>query len=102
MGAENFLFSTASKPEPIQPPIQWASSALLPRVREPACEADHYLVLRLRMSGTILNPPPICPNGVALNSLGKKTTFLSQCVTPEKMAIFIFSAMLGQCISKKV
>jgi hypothetical protein len=40
-----FLLSTSSRPAvgPTQPPIQWVSGALSPRVKRPGREADHSL-----------------------------------------------------------
>jgi hypothetical protein len=51
------FFSTASRPalRPTQPPIQWVSGALSPRVKRPGRKTD-LLVQRLEMRGAI--PPP--------------------------------------------
>lgn len=53
------IFSTVSRSPlgPIWPPIQWASSALSPGVKKTEYEADHCIVLRLRICGTILILP---------------------------------------------
>jgi hypothetical protein len=45
-------------------------------------------------------PPPICPNGVVLNSLGTKPALFLGCVISEKTVIIIFPTMLGQCMSE--
>jgi hypothetical protein len=39
----HFLFSTSSRPAlgPTQPPIQWVTGALFPRVKRPGRESDH-------------------------------------------------------------
>jgi hypothetical protein len=44
--------------------------------------------------------PPLCPNGVVLNSLGTKTALILGGVISEKTVFVIFHTMLGQCMSE--
>jgi len=64
-----FLFATASRPEPTQPPIQWVPGALSLGVKRSKRKADYSYP----SSAEVKNPwsctstPPVCLHGVVLS-----------------------------------